>query len=125
MLCHCHSCRRLTGSTFATFVVVPEPAIHLTSSENMGVVRKGHESGAPLEVHFCSGCGSAIYKTADRDGSRGVAMVYAGTLDKEILGDGMEIAAPDMELWVGLRAKWVAEVKGTKQWEGFPEPKKA
>ena len=73
-------------------------------------------------MRFCTGCGSAIYKTAAEDAMKGMALLFAGTLDKEVLGEGMEMAKPEMELWVPLRAKWVAEVEGTKQWEGFPRP---
>ena len=122
MICHCHSCRRLTGSTYTTVVVVPESSFNLgSSSPALSVVNKDHETGLPMSLRFCPGCGSAMFKTADADGFRGLAMVFAGTLDKEILGDDMGSVKPDMEIWTTLRAGWVPEIEGVKQWEGFPE----
>lgn len=70
-----------------------------------------------LTVHFCSNCGSCIYKEADGEAFKGTVIVQAGTLDK----GGMELkdAKPGAELWVKRRVPWLEDLKGVAQLQEF------
>lgn len=90
------------------------------SQAYMRTCTRAHETGLPMTINFCGDCGTTLYKTADGHGFRGVAILMAGTVDN--LGEDMEVVEPQGEIWIGLRAKWVAAVKGAQQFEGFPSP---
>jgi hypothetical protein len=70
-----------------------------------------------LTVHFCSNCGSTVYKEADSEMFKGTVIVQAGTLDK----GGMELdnVKPGAELWVKQRVPWLEDMKGVAQLQEF------
>lgn len=80
-----------------------------------------------LTIHFCKECATTLWKEAESEELKGVAIVFTGTLDlEEGAGEGkgmrgVDVEEPGHELWVGYRARWLAGLKGAKQWEGFPE----
>lgn len=65
-------------------------------------------------VHFCSKCGTTIYKNGDGK-FEGMVIVQAGTVDAGL--DRVEVGA---ELWVKQRAGWVKGLEGVVQLEEFP-----
>lgn len=76
-----------------------------------------HESGMTLTTHFCSNCGSCVYKEGDSEAFKGTVIVQAGTLDK----GGMELndVKPGAELWVKQRVPWLEELKDVAQLQEF------
>ena len=112
LYCHCEHCRRASGSSFATNVLVDRDRFRLTSGEE---VLGAYESRPGKIRHFCTRCGSPIYNRLT-DGT-GPCIVRAGTLD----GDpGLR---PSVHIWVSSKAPWVELDDGTpKHGRGFDSP---
>lgn len=74
-----------------------------------------------LTIHFCSNCGSCVYKEGTDAAFQGTVIVQAGTLDK----GGMELGdvRPGAELWVKQRVPWLPDLKGAAQLLDFSTPK--
>lgn len=145
-LCHCHTCRKLTGSAYATAFLVPDPADSTTSASPAATspadadtdkpkadfkctsktstpprtTQGTHETGLAMTFYSCSKCPSTLFKEA-KAGFPGVLIVFAGTLDADADGrDGLEaLGAPQAELWVKYRLPWLREVEGAKQCQEF------
>jgi hypothetical protein len=93
--CHCGTCRKATGSSFATNVIV--------SASDFAVVAgrerlAAYESSPEKYRHFCSQCGSPIYSQAEQ--TRDVVSVRCGTLDDD------PGTRPSQHIHVGSKAPW-------------------
>ena len=76
--CHCSMCRKATGSSFATNMLIrAEDFVVLSGRE----VVKSFQSSPNEYRHFCSECGSPIYGEALK--RTGVVSVRCGTLDTD------------------------------------------
>jgi hypothetical protein len=105
--CHCGTCRKASGSSFATNVAV--------RIEDFAIVA-GREALAAFESspeklrHFCSRCGSPIYSQGEA--TREIVSVRCGTLD----GDpGMR---PAVHGHVASKAPWLEIADGLPQTPG-------
>ncbi|PLB44218.1 hypothetical protein P170DRAFT_513439 [Aspergillus steynii IBT 23096] len=116
VICHCLSCRKITGSTYTTNFAIPESNLSILSGSLRDCTRR-HECGMNLTVFFCGGCGSAIYKTATQKIFHGKIILLVGTVDEE---QGIEKAAPAREFYVKYRGDWVQPVDGAVQDQEFP-----
>lgn len=72
--CHCHSCRRNTGSAVATFVGHKKEQLTYTRGE-----RKFYESSPGVQRGFCADCGTPMTYEADRCPDE--VHLYVSTLD--------------------------------------------
>ncbi|KPI42915.1 uncharacterized protein AB675_2079 [Cyphellophora attinorum] len=121
-LCHCLSCRRITGTTAASVALIPKADFQTTASaESVPSFRQNtitHEAGMQITYVFCSDCGTTCWKTANA-GWPDQIIVFTGTLDDA----SFEQFKPDAEFWVKYRAPWLEslEGKGVAQVQGFPE----
>jgi len=112
-LCHCLTCRKVSGSAFTTNLLVPRDNFKITQG-TLKDVNTTHENGMKITLHMCGECGTAVYKEGDSDDLKGFAIVQAGTLD-----DGLDNAGPGAELWVTHRANWLPGLEGVGQMQGF------
>jgi hypothetical protein len=112
-LCHCLLCRRLTGTTYTTCILVPRSALRIIS----GTPRRNHftqESGLKVETSFCGDCGGMLGKTTDDPAFADVFILFAGLLDEDISNFN-----PDTELWVKYRASWITPIQSAAQAQEF------
>jgi len=72
--CHCHSCRRNTGSAVATFV-----GYHQEDVTWSGTARAFYESSPGVQRGFCSKCGTPM--SYEGESSPGETHLYISTLD--------------------------------------------
>lgn len=93
--CHCGTCRKASGSSFATNLLVAADDLVVTSGREL---LSKLESSPNKYRHFCSRCGSPIYSQADS--TRHLVSVRVGTLDEE---PGMN---PSMHFYVASKAPW-------------------
>jgi hypothetical protein len=116
-ICHCLTCRKLTGSTYSTNIVVPEDMFKIISdSQPKSSFTDLHESGLKITPQTCAECGSAVAKTGTGP-FEGTVIVQCGTLDDK---NGLTVLAkPDAELWVKHRVPWLAPIEGTQQCQEF------
>ncbi|HEY8155617.1 MAG TPA: GFA family protein [Myxococcota bacterium] len=93
--CHCGTCRKASGSSFATNMIVMTEDFALLSGREL---LASFESSPDKRRHFCSGCGSPIYSQAEK--TRNIVSVRCGTLEAD---PGLR---PSIHTYVGSKAPW-------------------
>jgi hypothetical protein len=89
-LCHCMTCRKISGSAFNAFAVFPEERVVVE-----GAAESWAASGS-TENCFCPRCGSRVFSRAD-----GEVEIGLGAFDET------SAFTPTYELWIGRREKWL------------------
>ena len=93
--CHCAQCRRASGSSFATNVMVPSAQFELIAGADL---LSRFESSPGKHRHFCSRCGSPIFSRSQA--TEQLTSVRCGTLD----GDpGLR---PGVHFYVASKSPW-------------------
>jgi len=117
VICHCNECHKVSGSAFTTNLIVPTPNFKIIEGfENLKSYPTQHQTGMTLTIHFCSNCGSVLYKEGDADAFKGTVIVQAGSIDDGVKLDNVKPAA---ELFVKQRAPWLGALGGTEQFQAF------
>ncbi|WP_119168965.1 GFA family protein [Algihabitans albus] len=97
--CHCGNCRKLQGSDYSTWVVVPSEQFHITEGERrLTTYRTGVSSKS-----FCPRCGTAAYLVNGRH-FPGHVVLALGSLDgcSDALAPHVQVYTPDRAVWVKL-----------------------
>lgn len=98
-VCHCTTCRKLTGSAFS-----------ITADWRLDRFRMTGEVTTFERRQFCPSCGARLFYLYD-DGVE----IFLGTLD-----EAPNDIAPTVEIWTVRREHWLAPVAGVSQHEGNP-----
>jgi len=93
--CHCGTCQKASGSSFATNIIVAATDLAVVSGRKQ---LTGYESSPHKRRYFCSGCGSPIYSHAEK--TRDVVSVRCGTLDDD---PGLR---PTEHIFVASKTPW-------------------
>jgi len=93
--CHCSMCRKATGSSFATNMLVRESDFTVMSGQPL---IKAYLSSPGEHRHFCSECGSPIYSRAEA--GKGLVSVRCGSLDDD------PVVRPGAHIYTASRAPW-------------------
>ncbi len=93
--CHCGTCRKANGSSFATNLIVPTDDFVITRGRDR---LTAFESSPAKHRYFCSACGSPIYSHAEA--TTHIVSVRCGTLD------GDPGVRPAVHAYVATRAPW-------------------
>ena len=94
--CHCGTCRKATGSSFATnLIALAEDFVLVAGRDQLSAF----ESSPDKHRYFCSACGSPIYSQAKR--TQKIVSVRCGTLDSD------PILRPSIHAYVASKAPWV------------------
>jgi len=93
--CHCRMCRKATGTSFATNMLVRAEDFVIVSGQE---ALKPYRSSVDEFRHFCSECGSPIYSKAEH--RRGILSIRCGLLD------GDPNIRPSYHLYVDYKAPW-------------------
>jgi len=109
-LCHCWDCRKLSGSTYSTNVIVPADGFTVTGTPK--AVPKKADSGADITNYFCGDCGTPLWGVGGFGDNK---VVRAGILD----GEALESAAPQLEIYAERRLGWLREVEGATSVTGM------
>ncbi|WP_343210975.1 GFA family protein [Alteromonas lipotrueiana] len=102
--CHCNLCRKMNGSSFSTYVVVPEYDFSITGQD-----LSSFKVSENATKHFCSRCGTPIFNTNPRLG--GVIIVHLGAIDSQF-----EIS-PAVNIFCESQLEWVNKIDGLKRFE--------
>lgn len=113
-LCHCLDCRKITGSTYSTNIIVPGDGFEVTSGSPKTIAKKA-DSGKTITSHFCGDCGSTLWRDGETFGDAKVIKV--GIMDDL---DAVTKAKPAVELYVPERVEWVSGVSGADQLKAMP-----
>nr|POE56422.1 putative glutathione-dependent formaldehyde-activating enzyme [Quercus suber] len=113
-LCHCEDCKKITGSTYSTNIIVPGDGFSVTSGTPK-TFSKQADSGNSITSHFCGDCGSTLFREGATFGPSKVIKV--GIMDDvSALAD----AKPAVELFAPERVGWVSKVQGADQLKTMP-----
>ncbi|KJY00294.1 putative glutathione-dependent formaldehyde-activating gfa protein [Zymoseptoria brevis] len=116
-ICHCSDCRKITASMFASNFIVNESATkHVRGKELLTkfAQAKTIESGNTMENHFCSKCGTLMYRVSE--GFPGKLIARIGTIDDFNLHETK--VKPRIEQYAKDRVKWCSAAEGVEQHQG-------
>lgn len=102
--CHCTTCRKATGTTFATNVIAATKDFVVTRGQDQ---LSSFESSPNKRPYFCSNCGSPIYSHAEA--SKDIVSIRAGTFE------GALPIRPTVHAYAAEKAPWFDIQDGLKQ----------
>lgn len=100
--CHCTICQRVSGSSFAHQMPVPEGALTLTGELVSAALTT--LSGSLSTQYHCAKCLTRIYNT--NTARPGIAIIRAGTLDDS------PTLAPAFHIYVSTKQSWIELPEG-------------
>lgn len=110
-VCHCETCRRISGSTYSFNVAVPEESL-VVKGEVATYEDHSGASGKPMYRRFCPKCGSSLYGGGPHYGP--LAFIKAGTLDDA------SWVAPEVHIWTVEKLPWTPIPEGATLIEQNP-----
>ncbi|KAF2654462.1 hypothetical protein K491DRAFT_659997 [Lophiostoma macrostomum CBS 122681] len=117
-VCHCHDCRKITASMFASnFTVADTHLKHLRGQENLTKFSQANtiKTHNSMTNYFCSTCGTLLYRVSS--GSPGYSILRIGTIDDFDLQETK--LKPQVEQFVEGRVAWLEKLNlGVPQVEG-------
>jgi len=93
--CHCNMCRRMNGSAFSSYVVVPHKTLSVHGNEHIAT----YEVGPGARKHYCSRCGTPLFNVVSR--YAGACMIYLGVLEPPPAG------VPSLNVYCESMLSWV------------------
>ena len=110
-VCHCETCRKISGSTYSFNVAVPEDSL-VVDGEVATYEDHSGASGNPMFRRFCPKCGSSLYGGGPAYGP--LLFIKAGTLDDATW------VAPELHIWASEKLPWTPIPEGAKLAEKNP-----
>jgi len=108
--CHCSMCRKATGSSFATNMLVDKRDFVVTDGQEL---IKAYRSSVGEHRLFCSECGSPVYSEALA--RPGQVSVRCGLLDDD------PVIRPSLHIHVQSKAPWSEIHDSLACFDGEPE----
>lgn len=108
-ICHCEDCQRFSGAPFRVRILVPPDRFALTRGMPCTYVKVA-ESGARRVMHFCDGCGTHVYGSAEGDGSLPLS-ISGGTVRQK------GSITPVAQAWCRSRLPWLSELDAIARME--------
>ncbi|KAK5089255.1 hypothetical protein LTR70_006866 [Exophiala xenobiotica] len=123
-ICNCTDCRKITASMFASNFIVNDKAVkHLKGKDKLTKFAQNDTiaSGNTMENHFCSVCGSLMYRISS--GFPGKYVMRIGTVDDFSLHETK--LKPRIEQFGKDRVSWLQGGEGIQQEHGnYYSPRK-
>lgn len=73
--CHCNMCRKMNGSAFSSYAVIPRKLLVMSGDDSLAQ----YQVAESARKHFCRSCGTPLFKTNEK--YPGACMIYLGTLE--------------------------------------------
>jgi len=109
--CHCHRCRKATGTGHASNLILKPDTVTWLSGEDRMATYKVPDA-ARFRTVFCTVCGSPLPRIAP---DLSVALVPAGSLDHE------PVARPVGRIFWDSRARWSCDQSDLPVWPEYPQ----
>lgn len=103
--CHCGMCRKLNGSAFSSYVVVPRRALEIVGNDAVA----SYQVAPSTLKHYCMACGTPLFNENGR--YAGVCMLYLGAINE---GD---IPAPSLNVYSESMLPWLGEISSIETLE--------
>lgn len=113
-VCHCHDCRKITASMFASnFTIKDEYVKFIRGKDNLSTWGQSETvaSGGRMENHFCKTCGTLMFRIGEK--FEGVHIMRIGTVDAHDLHETK--LRPTVELFSKDRVDWLKPIEGMEQ----------
>jgi hypothetical protein len=112
-VCHCTSCKRLTGSAFSIPAYFDQAAVQIIGDALKTYELRSDQSNRWVRTEFCSTCGTTVTWTAESfPGARGIA---TGTFDDP------NWIKPTTHAWTRSALQWMAFPTGAQVFETVPQ----
>jgi hypothetical protein len=102
--CHCDMCRRMNGSAFSSYAVIPFKTLELSGEEDLSAYAVTERA----TKHYCSRCGTPIFNLNSK--YAGACMLYLGAIE------GNQKYSPSLNVYCESMLSWL-ETLGSV--EGF------
>jgi hypothetical protein len=96
--CHCNMCRRMNGSAFSSYVVIPHKTLSVIGEEHIAT----YEAAPGARKHYCLRCGTPLFNLVGR--YAGACMIYLGAIEPQPAG------APSLNVYCGSMLHWVESI---------------
>lgn len=116
-VCHCHDCRKVTASMFASnFTVLDSHIEYLRGHDQLKSWSQSHSiaSHNTMTNHFCSNCGTLMNRVSS--GMPGMSILRIGTVDDFALHESK--LRPQVEQFTNGRVAWLKPCEGVRQSKG-------
>jgi len=107
--CHCGLCRRMNGSAFSSYAVIPFKTLELTGETNLGAYAVTERA----TKHYCNRCGTPLFNLNTKHA--GACMLYLGAID-----GGAEYA-PSLNVYCDSMLSWLESVTSLKGFQTAEE----
>ncbi|QDS67883.1 hypothetical protein FKW77_008047 [Venturia effusa] len=111
-LCHCLDCRKISGSTYSTNIIVDDSSFKVQGTPKE--ISKTADGGNTITSYFCPDCGTTLFRKGKT--FEGKVIIKAGVMDDV---QALEAAKPTAELFTEHRVGWVPETAGAQQMKGM------
>lgn len=103
VLCHCRTCRLLSGAPYSCNQIIPKADLKITSGTPSKYTYTG-ASGKPVDCYFCGNCTSHVYHEQ--------AAMPGKVIVRTLLLDGSDEWGLDGEIFREGRLGWVGDLEG-------------
>jgi len=104
ILCHCDTCKRLSGGAYTLNQIIPKDDLKITKGEVKTYTYYG-ASGSPVHCYYCPNCTTHAYHHQTIMGDKYVIRTI-------LLDEGKDLK-PAAEIWGKARLAWQPEVATT------------
>ena len=96
--CHCGLCRKMNGSAFSSYAVIPHRALEVVDSSHLGAYAVTQRA----TKHYCSRCGTPLFNLNSK--YAGACMLYLGAIE------GSDEVAPALNVYCESMLSWLESV---------------
>jgi hypothetical protein len=96
--CHCNMCRRMNGSAFSSYVVIPRKTLSILGEKHIAT----YEVVPGARKHYCSKCGTPLFNLVSR--YSGTCTIYLGAVEP------LPAGVPSLNVYCESMLNWVERV---------------
>ena len=103
--CHCNTCRKMNGSAFSSYAVVPQKYFSLSGQENVAEF----QIAEGMLKHCCKKCGTPVYNLNSRYPK--YCMIYLGSLENSAS------LVPSRNIYCESMLDWVEHIAAMENYD--------
>ncbi|EAT91568.1 hypothetical protein HBH56_007770 [Parastagonospora nodorum] len=109
ILCHCDTCKLLSGAPYTLNQIIPAKALNITKGKDLGKYTYKGDSGKGVHCYYCKNCTTHVYHQQEALGDDKIVLRTV-LLNDGGIGAGLKPAA---EIYGKARFGWEKEVAQT------------
>ncbi|KAF2124546.1 hypothetical protein P153DRAFT_370946 [Dothidotthia symphoricarpi CBS 119687] len=104
ILCHCDTCKSLSGAPYTLNQIIPAKALKITKGDDLGKYTYKGDSGKGVHCYYCKNCTSHVYHAQEALGPDSIV------LRTGLLSEGLKNFGAGAEIYCKARLPWEKEV---------------